>query len=251
MRCATLWLGMSWQVVLLVGTCFAQEAKKSDVIEAEKLPPAAAIQAAEPVPRILPPQAVQGFQAIPMMRMAPAMPVRLSSGLPFDLGNLVLAKYDDAPKGPQIIALMEQTRMEKRTVTITKFQQEIRTRKVTVTGVDGKQKQVDQEYTVSVPVSQDIEREVSVPVGKKPTALPFDTLKVHRLDGSKVTAKEAKTLLEKTTPVFLLKGYTGEIKAVEGVYLQAINPNCLIVVTEPDPAALPPAPRIIDDPFAE
>ncbi len=54
----------------------------------------------------------------------------------------------------------------------------------------------------------------------------------YRLDGTKVSQAEARKLLEKMGPVFLLRGFAGDIKAVEGVYLQALNPNCLIVVTE-------------------
>ena len=186
---------------------------------------------------------MQGVQAagVPMMRWMPAMPLRPANGLQIDLGKVVLAKFDDGPKGAQLVALIEQTRKEMKSVTITAFRQEVRTRKVQITAANGELKEVEEPYNVQVPFTQDVMREVQVPVGKKPTAFPFDELRIYRLDGSEVTIAEAKTLLEKTTPIFLLKGFTGDIKPIEGAVLQAINPNCLIVATEPVPQEQAPA----------
>jgi hypothetical protein len=73
---------------------------------------------------------------------------------------------------------------------------------------------------------------VPVPAGKKPTAFPLDELRIYRLDGTRITEADARKQLEKMGPIFLLRGFKDEIKAVEGVYQQALNPNCLIVVTE-------------------
>jgi hypothetical protein len=169
----------------------------------------------------------------PAARLVPAMRrvAQVSTGLPFDLSNLVLAKFDESPKGPQLVALVEQARTEQREVAITRIVQEVRTRKVKVVGKDGKESEVDQQYTVSIPVTENVNRPVQVPAGKKPTAFPLDELRIYRLDGTRVTEADVRKQLEKMGPIFLLRGFTGDIKAVEGVYLQALNPNCLIVAT--------------------
>ena len=201
-------------------TCAAQDAKP-----AKPLPEAPKPQIVEGVP-------LRAAAAVGAIRLLPAMPRGAQTGLPFDLSNLVLAKFDESPKGPQLVALVEQSRTEQKTVAITRLIQEVRTRKVKVVGADGKESEVDQEYTVSIPVTENVDRAVQVPAGKKPTAFPLDDLRIYRLDGTQVSQAEARKLLEKISPVFLLRGFTGDIKAVEGVYRQALNPNCLIVVTE-------------------
>ena len=258
MRCKTaalLFVGCSL-VVCLGEMARAQQAKeKQEKPEPEYRDPEVAV----PLPAA-PAQAVPMMRIAPAARVVPGRPARSSSGLPFELGDLVLAKFDEGSKGPRVVALIEQTRTEMQTVTVTFFRQEVQTRKVFVPDANGEAKEVEQKFTVAVPETKEVERAVPVAVGKKPTAFAFDKLRVYKLDGTKVTAAEAKSLLEKTTPVFLLRGYTGDIKPVEGVYLQAINPNCLIIATEPDPAAefpnvqggLPPAIEIrkADDPFA-
>jgi hypothetical protein len=222
-----------------VDCCCAQDAKPAEKVPAEK----GAVEA-RPAQPALPQVAPQLGRALPAapnaaglavpMRMVPARGLvrRAGDGLPFSLSDLVLAKFDDGAKGPQLVALVEQSRTEQRTVTVTKFIQEIKTRKVSVTDKDGKVSEVDQDYTVAVPVTEEIEQMVQVPAGKKPTTFPFDELRIYRLDGTKLTEADARKELEKMTPVFLLRGFTGDIKAVEGVYLQALNPSCLIVVTE-------------------
>jgi len=199
-------------------------------------PPVVTAKPQEPQPQNAFPPAIPPGPAIPAVRLLPAIAmrgmVRPKSDLPFDLSNLVLAKFDESPKGPQLVALVEQSRTEQRKVKVTKLLQEARTRKVKVVGADGKESEVDQQYTVSVPVTEEVERAVQVPAGKKPTAFSLDDLRIYRLDGTKVSEIEARKQLEKMGPVFLLRGFTGDIKAVEGVYLQALNPNCLIVVTD-------------------
>ena len=177
------------------------------------------------------------FPALPAVRLLPAMPraARPSTGLPFELSDLVLAKIDESPKGPQLVALVDQTRTELKNVTVTRMIQEVRTRTVKVAGADGLEKEVEQNYTVTIPVSENREAPVQVPAGKKPTAFPLDELRIYRLDGTQVAEADARKQLEKMGPIFLLRGFRGEIKAVEGVYLQALNPHCLIVVTEQAP----------------
>ena len=128
-------------------------------------------------------------------------------------------------------ALIEQTRTAQRNVPVTKIKQEERTRTVKVVDANGKESEVEQTYIVSIPVIENIDQPVQVPAGKKPTAFPLDELRIYRLDGTKIDVAEARKHLEKMSPIFLLRGFTGDIKPVEGVYLQALNPNCLIVVT--------------------
>ncbi len=189
--------------------------------------------------------AVPAGRALPAMRLQPAMRIgagmaQNSTGLPFDLSNIVLAKFDESPKGSQLVALVEQTRTEQRKVAVTTLRQEVKTRKVKIRDKDGKESEVEQAYTVSVPVTEEVERAIQVPAGKKPTAFPLDELRIYRLDGTKVSEAEARKHLEKMGPIFLLRGFAGDIKAVEGAYLQALNPNCLIVVTEkPDLPQVP------------
>ncbi len=174
---------------------------------------------------------LQAAPALPAVRLLPAMRRGPDTGLPFELANLVLAKFDESPKGPQLVALVEQTRTEQRNVPVTKIKQEERTRKVKVVDANGKESEVEQRYIVSIPVIENIDQPVQVPAGKKPTAFPLDELRIFRLDGTKIDVAEARKHLEKMSPIFLLRGFTGDIKPVEGVYLQALNPNCLIVVT--------------------
>lgn len=225
-------LALSW----CVNPCGAQDQKPADPQPAKPQPAQplpAAPNASAAVPAAPAADAIRAGIALPAVRLLPAMARTARPGdLPFDLSSLVLAKFDESAKGPQIVALVEQTRTEQKTVAVTKLTQEIRTRKVKVLDQNGKESEVEQQYTVSVPVTENVERAVRVPAGKKPTAFPFDELRIYRLDGTKLSEAEARTQLEKMSPVFLLRGFTGEIKPLEGVYLQALNPNCLIVVTE-------------------
>ena len=131
MRCsiAMLCLALCWQVGWDSKDCTAQEVQKEPQKEAEndrlreaakeRLKEAAIIAAQQ---RMVPAQALQmveGAQVLPMFRAAPANPFGATSGLQIDLRSLVLAKYDEGPKGPQIVALVEQTRMETKTVKVT------------------------------------------------------------------------------------------------------------------------------------
>ncbi len=224
-------LSLSGLVSWLACDALAQDAKRGEAIPDAEVAPLVREHLQLLQGQVRAQRAAQAA-GVPMMRIQPARPL---NGLQIDLNSLVLAKFDVGPKGAQLVALVEQTRTETQKVTVTAFRQEVKTRKVQVADAEGKLKEVEQQYNVAVPFTQDIDREVQVPVGKKPTAFPFASLRIYRLDGSKVTEAEAKTLLEKTTPVFWLKGFTGDIKPIEGVVLQAINPACLIVVTEPTP----------------
>ena len=220
---------MRAQFILLAALAVIPQAWSANTCAAQDAKPA------KPLPEAPKPQVVEGVPLRPAaaaVRLVPAMPRGTQTGLPFDLSNLVLAKFDESPKGPQLVALVEQSRTDQRTIAVTRLIQEVKTRKVKVVGADGKESEVDQQYTVSIPVTENIDQAVQVPAGKKPTAFLLDELRIYRLDGTKVSQAEARKLLEKMGPVFLLRGFAGDIKAVEGVYLQALNPNCLIVVTE-------------------
>ena len=250
MRSQLIALFATLAVVTWIGAvqkCSAQDEKKPAQTRPATPQPdqpaqAAKPEAARPVPAA--PAAVAAIDvqvapqragvAMPAMRLLPAMGRALPNptGLPFDLSNLVLAKFDESAKGPQLVALVEQSRTEQRTVPVNRVRQEVKTRKVKVTDKDGKESEVDQEYTVSVAFTENVDQMVQVPAGKKPTAFPLDELRIYRLDGTKVTEAEARKQLEKMSPIFLLRGFTGDVKAVEGVYSQALNPSCLIVVTE-------------------
>ena len=106
---------------------------------------------------------LQAAPALPAVRLLPAMRRGPDTGLPFELANLVLAKFDESPKGPQLVALVEQTRTEQRNVPVTKIKQEERTRKVKVVDANGKESEVEQRYIVSIPVIENIDQPVQVP----------------------------------------------------------------------------------------
>lgn len=178
------------------------------------------------------PPAVQVIPAVPLlpaMRVA-GMAMR-HKPLPFELGDLVLAKLDVSAKGAQLVALVEQTRTEERDVPVTTVRQEVRTRKVTV-GEGDQKKEVDQTYTVSIPVTENRTVTVPVSVGKKPTTYAMDQIKIYKLDGTVVQLGEAKQLLEKMQPVFLIQQPQTEFKPLEELYLRALNPNCLVVILQ-------------------
>jgi hypothetical protein len=175
--------------------------------------------------------------AIPAVRLLPAMPRGADGGfrkkpLPFELGDLVLAKISDGAKGAQLVALVEQTRAEEREVQVTVLRQEQKTRKVLV-GEGDQKKEVEQTYTVSVPVTESRNIVTQVPIGKKPTSYAMEQIKIYKLDGTIVQLEEAKKLLEKMQPVFLVQQPQAEFKPLEELYLRALNPNCLIVMLQP------------------
>jgi hypothetical protein len=150
-----------------------------------------------------------------------------------DLSSVVLAKYADGPKGPQLVAQVDNYQTQQRDVTVTRMIAEKRTRKVKV-GTPGEEKVVEQEYTVQIPVTETVKQAVRVPAeGKRLQAFPLDEVSIYRLDATPVSDEDTKQLLEKMTPIFLLNNFQGEVKPIEGPMLQALNPNCLIVVVKP------------------
>jgi hypothetical protein len=184
-------------------------------------------------------------RAIPMVQLAPAMRPATKNGPWIALSDLVLAKIDIGnEKGGQLVALVEHMYMEEKEVQFTKLLAEKRTRKVSITGPDGKEKQVDQEYTVSVPVTEKKKIQIPVPSGKtRPMSFPVTRIKFYHLDGSPMEAADATRKLQKVGPVFLIRDRQVEIKKIDELYQRSLNPECVIAVVAAEDAAPKPMPE--------
>ncbi len=177
-------------------------------------------------------------EAVHMQPLRPADPFRpvrraLPSN-PVELSNLTLAKMDANAEEPRLILLVEQFRMEEGEIEFTEMRMEKRTQVYNVTE-NGKQVRKEREVTVMVPITGKRKGQVRVSAGKKPTTVPFDELKVYRLDGTRVTAEQSAELLATLKPVFLVDGLNRKIEPANDIIRQALRPDMLIVVTAAPP----------------
>lgn len=150
---------------------------------------------------------------------------------PINLSKLVQAKYHRAGEQASLVFLMEQYRTEERTTKVLELRQETRTRKIK-TLKDGKEQEIDQEYTVQVPVSVEKTGPVRISAGRKPVMVPLEKIAVYRLDGSSVDTSELAELLAEMQPVFLARPTGEPPQAASAIVRQAVNPNLLIVLTD-------------------
>ncbi len=147
-----------------------------------------------------------------------------SNRLPL-LRDLVQAKLDSIDGQRKLIVMVEATQSKKQAVTT--IRQEIRTR--TITDVNGKER--EQQYTVSIPVTE--ESEIFVPVsGRKPVVIDATEFRFFSVDGKLLPIEEAAERLKKLRPLFLLERFTGELPKLPDLYQQVLVEDCLIAVTE-------------------
>jgi hypothetical protein len=166
-------------------------------------------------------QANNLFAPVPQ-RLQPARASRLPQ-----LNDLTMVKLTNHEGQLQLVMMLESYRSEKRTGPVTTFRQEQRTRMVEVDG-----KKVEQTYTVNVPVSIEGEVEVRIPAGRKPVSKPVGQFRFVDLKGQAVSAESASEILQTLQPAFLLDRFAGELPEIPEIYQNAIQKNCLIIITE-------------------
>ncbi|MEZ6134900.1 MAG: hypothetical protein R3C53_08325 [Pirellulaceae bacterium] len=157
----------------------------------------------------------------------------------FDLDRLAMAKFDNEGGQPQLIVLVKQYRVEKRTVQVQKFRVEQRERTVDVQRGE-KSEKVIQTYTVHIPFQVSIETKVPVAAGNKPVAISFEKLRLYRLDGTLVAPQDAAELLATLRPVFVASLKDGGYQAPERMVQHVINPQTLVVLTDAVSIGTPP-----------
>ncbi len=161
------------------------------------------------------------------------VPGRASAADPIQLSNLVLGKLDRVGNEPRLIVLVEQFRIEKKQREVFAMRVENRVRTIKVTDPEsGVEKEVEQAYTVNVPFSTKKDVPIRKAAGKKPVVIPLSKVRLYRLDASPVSEEEAAELLENMQPIFLATGFDREIKPASEIIRRALNPNCLIAVTD-------------------
>jgi hypothetical protein len=150
------------------------------------------------------------------------------------LADLVLAKVDRNEDGPRVILMIESSRKETRKVKVTRIVQEKRERQVVVDG-----KTVPQQFTVSVPVIEEMEMEVDVPAGRKPATMAADDFRFFSLDAAEVSVDDACQHLSSLHPVFLIDQYNGDPTPLPDIARRAMKENCLLLVTEKKVRSVP------------
>ncbi len=150
-------------------------------------------------------------------------PVRLP-----ELNDLHQAKLSSEGEELQLLVMAEAFRTEVREGPVTSFKQERRTRTIEVDG-----KQLEQAYTVQVPVTEYKESEVKVPAGRKPITVPASECRFFDLHGEELAATDAAERLGSLQPIFLLDGLAADAKLPEipAIVRQAVKEECLIVTT--------------------
>ncbi len=153
--------------------------------------------------------------------MQPVEPLR-----EITLKDLVQAKFvaDDEPK---LILMLEAVRTEKRMETVTRTEQQTRTRKVP----DEDGKLVDQEFMITVEITENKEVDVKVPAGRKPTEFAASDFRFYDLAGKQVELEQAAQQLNQLRPMFLLDATHEAAPQVPDLFRQALRHDCLIGVT--------------------
>lgn len=166
--------------------------------------------------------AVPALRALPMMALRAARTSRLPQ-----LSELTMVKLDQHAGKWQLVMMLESFRSEVREGRAVQFREEQRTRTVLVDG-----KQVEQSYTVKVPVAVNGEYEVKTPAGRKPVMKPADQFRFLDLAGQELSLQQASERLQTLQAAFLLDRFIGELPPVPEVYRQALHETCLIIVCE-------------------
>lgn len=144
------------------------------------------------------------------------------------LQDLVQAKIDLSSDTPKIIMMLEAFRTEKGMTKVRRPELRKRTRQVD----DGQGNLVDQEYTVTVMVTKEIETEVKMPAGRKPKECVLSDFQFYDLAGKPVTAEQAAKHLTTLRPMFLLDATRADSPKVPELFQQTLRADVLIAVTD-------------------
>ncbi len=164
--------------------------------------------------------------AVPMMPLRPAQAAR-TTRTPL-LSDLVLVKLDRHEGKLQLVMMLESFRTEKREGRVTQVEQVVRTRMVP----DGQGGVKEQVYTVNVPFTAEGEVDVKIPAGRKPVTRPASEFRFLDLKGNELAVDIATEKLNSLQPAFLLDRFVGELPEIPELHRQALNENCLVIVTE-------------------
>lgn len=173
------------------------------------------------------PPAVPGQNAANALPMIPLVPAARASRLP-SLNDLTQVKLDLHHGELQLVMMLEGYRTEKRTGRVIRTRAEQRTR--TIRDANGEEKQ--QTYTVQVPFAEEGEVDVKIPAGRKPFSKPASEFQFFDLKGNALTIETAAEKLKTLQPAFLLDRFAGTLPEIPELHRQALNDNCLIIITE-------------------
>ncbi len=173
------------------------------------------------------PPAVPVRNAANALPMIPLIPAARSTRLP-SLNDLTQVKLDLHQGELQLVMMLEGYRTEKRTGRVIKTRVEQRTR--TIRDANGAEKQ--QTYTVQVPFAEEGEVDIKIPAGRKPVSKKASEFQFFDLKGNALTIEAATEKLKSLQPAFLLDRFAGQLPEIPELYRQALNENCLVIVTE-------------------
>lgn len=191
-----------------------------------------------PQPKPVRPIPARGI-AIPAAQIRPAIG---RMGQP-TLSQLVKAKLDAGKEEPQVIVMLPAYRMEKTEGEhfVTEFRTEQRTRTVQVNG-----KQVEQAYTVSVPYTETVKDPLlPVPAGEKPNSFDADQFQFYDVSGKELSLDEATKRMTRLGPTFLMDRFRGGFAGFSPLQQQALDPDCLVMITPETIRKSPPGSSII------
>lgn len=187
--------------------------------------PANKLLAQAPAPNA--PPAVPVQNAANVLPMLPLAPAARASRLP-SLNDLTQVKLALHQGELQLVMMLEGYRTEKRAGRITKTRAEQRTR--TIRDATGAEKQ--QTYSVQVPFTEEGEVDVKIPAGRKPVSKPASEFQFFDLKGNALTVEAATEKLTSLQPAFLLDRFAGQLPEIPELHRQALNENCLVIITE-------------------
>lgn len=161
------------------------------------------------------------------------LPRQIPRGVPavaLNFGQLVAAKInlDDAP--PRIILMIESYRTEKKKIDA--LVPQLKTVVQTYTTADGKK--AEREVTVNQMITVQIEQDILVPAGLKPTVMDLADFEFFDLDSQPVSHESAAQKLNMLFPVFLIEMFQGEMHPI-GKYEKEVLKSDVLIATTPKP----------------
>lgn len=145
--------------------------------------------------------------------------------------DLVLIELDTSEDVPQLVVVADEYKKVKKNVKTTRIVQEQRTRMVPVIKEDGKQENVEQTYTVSIPVISDQEVESIESAGKKPQKIPISKARLFQLDGKEIPAEKIEDALKDIKSVFLIRGDHEKVAPASKAIQLAMGDRAAILTT--------------------
>ena len=150
----------------------------------------------------------------------------------YDFENLVLAKLIAKGDKVEIVVLAEAFEEVTKEVNVQRTKQETRTRMVPVTQQDGTVKQVQQTFTVAVPVSEKVKVNTFVSKGEEAQKIPLDKALFFTLQGKALAKDEVSNAFEKVTSVFLVRSEMEHVPAAMKSLQKTLGDKCLVLATK-------------------